>query len=392
MSRPSAPLPSTSGDRHMRIPNSSRGVVISLLAVGGCSQDWSVDESSQDAGRPLQTALDSAVSVAPPTDTERCFLDRDKDGVGAGAAVSCAASGTVVDPPQSTRNDDCDDNDARRSPSVTDVCGDGVDNDCDSKVDEETNNACGGSCAQALQHQPGEACSNGLLGACKRSGVYECAGTGVSCNAPKVEPGKELCGDGVDNDCNGEADETGATDAPAWYQDCDHDGFAATTVGAIRACKEPEPLLDCLWTLKKPDEQNHKDWDCNDEYPGYHPGANYGLRPVGQTSFDLNCSGTAEPSPVPPAGMKICPDSFIRWYQERTECLDAACDTYLAIDRCFAWEWGTPPGGPSAMHNSPGTFTCPDTGRNLHASCFTLNGVKRCQASDIGPQVVWLCR
>ncbi len=69
------------------------------------------------------------------------------------------------------------------------------DDDCDLKVDEDF-------------PLKGKACTNGQLGACKKSGTYVCKGdgTGVSCNAPKVTPGTEVC-NGKDDDCDGQIDE-----------------------------------------------------------------------------------------------------------------------------------------------------------------------------------------
>jgi len=71
---------------------------------------------------------------------------------------------------------------------------DGLDNDCDEETDEGFG--------------VGESCVTGL-GACTGHGKRICdtSGTGAVCDAAKGTPSDELCGDGVDNDCDGETDE-----------------------------------------------------------------------------------------------------------------------------------------------------------------------------------------
>jgi len=61
------------------------------------------------------------------------YTDADSDGYGATTTtVAC-----VLPPGHSENSDDCDDADADISPGATEVCGDGVDDDCDGDIDEE---------------------------------------------------------------------------------------------------------------------------------------------------------------------------------------------------------------------------------------------------------------
>ncbi len=73
---------------------------------------------------------------------------------------------------------------------LTEVC-DGLDNDCNGSVDE--GNPGGGG-----------ACTTGNLGVCA-AGVYDCVNGGLSCTQ-LLSPSTESC-DGLDNDCNGSVDE-----------------------------------------------------------------------------------------------------------------------------------------------------------------------------------------
>ncbi|HUS29267.1 MAG TPA: vWA domain-containing protein [Kofleriaceae bacterium] len=73
--------------------------------------------------------------------------------------------------------------------SVSSETCDGLDNDCDGKVDEDLTRACSNACG---------------------AGTETChAGNWEGCTAPPASASTEVC-DGVDNDCDGQTDEPGA--------------------------------------------------------------------------------------------------------------------------------------------------------------------------------------
>jgi Putative metal-binding motif len=93
--------------------------------------------------------------------------------------------------------------------SVTEVCGDQQDNNCDGQVDEGC--ACDAGSSQGCFTGPASACDGGACFGICRLGAQLCAATGDggigfgSC-MNQVLPATELCSDGVDNDCDQQTD------------------------------------------------------------------------------------------------------------------------------------------------------------------------------------------
>jgi hypothetical protein len=388
--------------------------VVSCTPSGFQVEDDDGEDLTSEAG--IEGGDGGGMDAWPDADAGpvACYVDRDGDGVGGGDPVPCdlvldsglaqardagpapdggsgdagadGGEGGDVDSPTVmpavvNEGGDCDDDDSRRAPGFNEVC-DGVDNDCDEEVDERINNACGGPCLAPLEHEPGELCANGLLGACARTGKYVCAtAQSVQCDAPAQTPSSEVCGDDLDNDCDGAVDEPDAVDAVTWFQDCDGDGYATSTAGSRKACLQPANVGSCGWTAIVPQVATGTNWDCDDSRAAYSPDSSFGQPPAGSTSWDLNCDGRLDPASS--VNIRICSGSIITKLNAGDERCSASS---ISVGGCYIWKDGTGryvarPAESSACPDAPWRVT-------THLDPFDLVPVCDVQAAP----AVWHCR
>ncbi|MCB9742299.1 MAG: FG-GAP repeat protein [Alphaproteobacteria bacterium] len=156
------------------------------------------------------------------------YQDADGDGRGDGAVFieQCEQPATWVE------NDfDCDDSDATIYPGAEELC-DNLDNDCDDRTDEGSfavyDDADGDGYGDPATGEPG--CDLG-------PGQVDVGGDCDDGDADISPEADEVC-DGVDNNCDGEADEDAAIDASTWYVDGDGDGHGDAS-DARAACQQP---------------------------------------------------------------------------------------------------------------------------------------------------------
>ena len=170
------------------------------------------------------------------------YRDADQDGYGDTddfQTAFLAPEGYVTD------NSDCDDNDTYIHPGAEEICGDGIDNNCDAQIDETNCISCTDADNDGYSPEPG--CSS----------EPDCDDDDET-----VYPGaQEICNDGIDNNCSGETDEADCITCT----DDDDDGYYDED-----NCPGPR--------------------DCDDADRDIHPGA----VEICGNGIDENCDGIVQ--------------------------------------------------------------------------------------------------
>ncbi len=252
----------------------------------------------------------------------RGFRDADGDGYG-DSAMGTFSCGTELPSGYVALPGDCNDGDADVKPLAPDTCN-GVDDDCDGLLDED-----GVIVWYADGDRDGVGGATVIATQCNRPSATAVDGTGDCDDAnPAIAPGTMEDCDGVDQDCDGRADEG----APLMnlYPDGDGDGFAPDGAPATMACGPGAGFVtargDCDDTASavNPDADescNGVDDDCN------------GMVDDGLTSNLCDGAANATGACLPPpaaTGTCECTDSAL--YADCDLAPFNGCESELATD------------------------------------------------------------
>jgi len=220
------------------------------------------------------------------------YPDADADTYGDDSAAAVATCSGEPPAPTGWVTDatDCNDNADTTHPGAAEICDGGEDNDCDGLADDLDPEGPDSQLTYYLdQDDDGFYDENGLSSCAEPVGVdfvtYDPGGLGDCDDRPgpgdDVNPAAtEVCGDGIDNNCNGAQDDDepgGLLMTQVFATDGDGDGYIPYTYKLIEACDAPPytTLFDKAFL-----------GDCDDADPAANP-----------ADADYDGNSTCDPSP-----------------------------------------------------------------------------------------------
>jgi hypothetical protein len=200
--------------------------------------------------------------------SESALIDEDGDGVPDSIESElCGREAILLDSVHPAYNSD-----EGFVPAADEIC-DGLDNDCDGRVDEDED--------EIVRDLDGDGipdCRDGDIDGDfvpefdPQGNVLDCDGTNPDIHLNATE----VC-DGIDNNCDGVIDEENAAGCTELYWDEDEDGFGHSDIPALCLCESVD------------DYTATQAGDCNDGEPGTFPGAEELCNGI-----DDNCNGSID--------------------------------------------------------------------------------------------------
>ena len=212
------------------------------------------------------------------------YADGDNDGVGAGKGTCLCSPSKEFNASQNT---DCNDKNNKIHPGVKEICGNGIDDNCNNDQNEDGSK----NCLEFWADLDGDGFGAGDSKCyCAPKGKFKVKAKG-DCDDKKknINPkAPELCNT-IDDNCNGATDEADAKDCKKYYVDSDFDGYGDSK------------KFKCMCASEKP-YTTLQGGDCNDnKYP-----VNPGFKERCDDSLDNDCDGKTDEE-----GAKNCNDYWL---------------------------------------------------------------------------------
>jgi len=163
------------------------------------------------------------------------FVDGDGDGYGDASFSLCLCEPTST---YVTEDDqDCDDGAFGINPAADEVCDDGLDNDCDTLIDDSSAVDATTWTTDGDGDGYGDP-STAFFGCDPEDGSFESLDDDCDDTDEDINPAADEVCDGEDNDCDTEIDEDDAIDPTTWYGDDDGDDYGEDD-DTVLSCDAP---------------------------------------------------------------------------------------------------------------------------------------------------------
>jgi hypothetical protein len=228
------------------------------------------------------------------------YLDQDGDDFGINQSKClCQPVGKFT----AATPGDCDDNNILINPGVNEVCNNFIDDDCDGDQNDPGAEGCKDYYFDA--DKDGFGLTADMLCLCTAFGNYT-APQGGDCNDSVwgANPNSlEVCGDGIDNDCDGSQNDEDAIACQYFYSDGDGDGYGNPN--------DSKCLCNGFGKYK-----TQLLADCNDMVPSINPGATEICN-----NADDNCNGMLDEG----SDAQLCAQSQGMPHVESVVCVQGKC-------------------------------------------------------------------